>query len=339
MSATPEPELTIFVLTRNRPRMLRNTIEQYSSWPFPVRIVVHDSSDETAARENEAVALAHAPATAYVGYAPATRPDAKLRAAASSAGTPYALYAAEDDVLIPAGVADAIAFLNANRDFVACHGQYYSVRLVGPGEANLAVAQTNLSQDRETPFARLTSLMSRYRSIFYSVQRREALRFASDIPERVARGTFLELFAACKLLVAGKVAALPSAYLVRDFVTDRGDIEPFYRQHPTGLLLRGVPFLTEFYPGFRDEVATLLEAAQGSGAWREKVDVLYAMHFSRSFLADRVIAHYQSEGCLSQDDVRFLARTMAVPDTGAIPSQELVEVLRPYFGSGWPSYG
>src|SRR5579863_376669 len=107
-------DFTMVMTTRNRPRMLRDTVELYRTWPFEFAISIHDSSDPEIAAENRAFAMSHAPAVEYVEYPVGTMQEKKLSTAAAGVTTDFVICASEDDILVPQGLRAAIDFLRTN---------------------------------------------------------------------------------------------------------------------------------------------------------------------------------------------------------------------------------
>jgi len=316
--------------------MLRDILALYYASPFQFKIIVLDSSpDETQAR-NASCAANYAPLVEYVRYPKETHPRDKLRLGSALVETDFAMYAPDDDVFLLDGVDAALQFLRTHEDFAACHGVYYGASCPDTDRLKLVVEQAVVSHDLPTPFARIVSLFSRYQSIFYTVQRRNAFVAAANIPDSIESGHFFELFHACSLLMRGKLAALSVPYLLRNQQKggSKRDIG-----HPMGLFVNDPDAFAAEYRLFCSELATRLQNVEGSREWTKMIDIAFALYFNLSFNPETAIEDLGLREALLSSDIAHCKGMLRIPNTAPLPSEELARYIAPQLASGWPSYG
>lgn len=120
-------KLSICIPTYNRQEYLRNALEHFEGYDFtfPYEIVISDnaSTDDTAKLVEEFIARGlpiQYHRRAVNGGGGPNLSNAYLHAAGE-----YVMYLADDDLLVASGVEDAIDYLDANIDVVACHAPWY----------------------------------------------------------------------------------------------------------------------------------------------------------------------------------------------------------------------
>lgn len=222
--------LTVLVLTYNRYPLLSRLLRYYQSCGSPFPMLILDSSSDAQGSEGLAGWL-RAPGMTHVPYDPAISPTAKLDDGVRRVTTPYVLVWADDDLMVPRTMAEAVRFLEAHPDFSAAHG-VSGVFDVGVGrgrQVHAGVAPyAQQSYLDETASQRLPHYLKDYSTLFYSVQRRAALSAnlrlyqatglgGSDTAGPVHRSDWwVELVLACLAVIRGKVKRLDRLYMLRE---------------------------------------------------------------------------------------------------------------------------
>ena len=133
--------------------------------------------------------------------------------------TPYAVFAADDDFLVPNGLNDAVAFLECHSDYVGASGKaiLFEVR---SDDAHGPITSTWLypqgSVEHATASQRLIAHLKNYRPTIYAVHRTELLRESyQSIVDLNLDNSFGELLPSSVPIILGKVKTLDRLYMVR----------------------------------------------------------------------------------------------------------------------------
>jgi glycosyltransferase domain-containing protein len=142
-----------------------------------------------------------------------------LRQLIELASTPYAVYIADDDFLVPNGLDQSIKFLENHQDYIATHGIGINFRLRSPGPYGkflncspypLPSIEANIASQR------IKDHLKNYSVTLFCVHRTEDWKriFHGDILE--GNKTFRsELLPCCLSVIYGKVKQLNCLYLIR----------------------------------------------------------------------------------------------------------------------------
>ena len=222
---TPVKHLTLVVPTYNRPRRLRRLLEYYREANWNHQIVVVDSSANGGATENARTVEElgndlelryETVATEWVGLR-------KLVYGVSIIRTPYVVFCADDDILVPTSVELCCSFLRDNSDFAAAMGKnvFFSVTTNSDdGEWSFKIlwAQSPPSLEVSSPTARLSQHLADYRPTFYAVHRRQQVleNFEKTHRQNVP-GRFGELLPSCLTVLQGKIKRFDVPYALREF--------------------------------------------------------------------------------------------------------------------------
>jgi glycosyltransferase domain-containing protein len=157
-------ELTVVVLSHNRPRMLQGIVDYWSNWP--VSILILDGSDEPVSEQSLGTR------TASISVFAAADINERLLHAASNISTPFACLQADDDFNLARGTARAIKWLQQNPDYTCVSSD---VQLFD-AELNSWSAPPGRTVVADTPHDRIVEHFTDYRfSYFYGIQRAPAL--------------------------------------------------------------------------------------------------------------------------------------------------------------------
>ncbi|WP_025111959.1 TIGR00180 family glycosyltransferase [Pseudomonas sp. H1h] len=205
-------QLTIVLISHERPAFLRRAIRFYSS--LPCRILVLDSSAVALAgipAEFTHVDYQHLPQFGYWGI------RAKLAYGVEQLQTPYMVFAADDDFLVHDALHEAVAFMDANPDYSLCHG-YSLMYLTLANSVNYYRRDKKVCEDYSADQAedRLLDYMHQYLPPFYAVQRTAILRDWYNAMPQDTIFQWQEVGHTYYMLARGKARILPIPYVVRE---------------------------------------------------------------------------------------------------------------------------
>ncbi|WP_426204916.1 glycosyltransferase family 2 protein [Pseudomonas sp. TWP3-1] len=214
-----DDQLTVVLISHERPAFLRRAVRFYSS--LPCRILVLDSSVEAQpgmAAQFANVDYRHLPQYGYWGI------RAKLAYGVEQLQTPYMVFAADDDFLVHDALHEAVAFMQANPDYSLCHG-YSMMYLALPNSVSYYRRDKKVCEDYCSDLAqeRLTEYMRQYLPPFYAVQRTAILRdWYAAMPEDTIF-QWQEVGHTWYMLARGKARILPIPYVVRELNYEQSD--------------------------------------------------------------------------------------------------------------------
>lgn len=212
--------LTILIPTRNRSRFLARLLHYYAHIGLTYPIRIGDSSDPEICAKNagvvqsvsERLVIACRP---YPGVDNLTCMADLL----DQVTTPYVVWSADDDFLVPRALQRAVTVLEARPDISAVHGEAVLFGLA-PGQTSGPVLWTSRYRQEAVEdgraAVRLITFMSAYFPTIYSVHRTETLRWCYQrVIEFGLDSMFGELLPSCVPVIRGRIAKLGSLYMVR----------------------------------------------------------------------------------------------------------------------------
>lgn len=256
MSSRPAP-LTLIIPTHERQQYLSRVLNFYSdTMPFEITGLVVDSSAKTYAGKIP-------PGFAY-HHAPGVPLMEKIRRIIPLVSSPYIVFCADDDFILPRAALSCVAFLDENPDFASAQGHYVMAKL-NAGSVDLDAGYTANFQvrvDSDDPAERLLQLFSPYVQNFYAVHRRSTWEaFFTLSTERIPHYCVLELLHAMLAAIHGKHAVLPLFYSVRDRSLEEDRKNPLRR---VGIRdITTISTYAEEYGAFLSGLAGQLQRAAG----------------------------------------------------------------------------
>lgn len=207
-----DAQLTLVVLTQDRPAFLRRTLQYYSS--LPARVLVLDSSVQS---NGDIAALF--PKVDYQHLPQFAQGDAAQKIAKGVAGvsTPFMVFVDDADFLVHDALVQAVDFLTAHPDYGLCHGYCLMYQAHGDKVEYLRRDKKVLEDYASDSAAeRVSSFLDQYLPPFYAVTRTALLQqWFSVLPEGTS-GELQEFGHAFYLLASAKARILPIPYVVRE---------------------------------------------------------------------------------------------------------------------------
>ena len=216
-------DITITIPTMNRFEFLRRLLRYYLLQEWEAPIVVGTSSAGSNLESDRSIAQEYkrngldVTLFEYPGY---RDPDV-MEDLLAHVDTKYTAWTADDDFLIPTGLAQCVEFLESDVDcrYNAVHGDgvLFTLKRPGPyGPLKTIGEYSQASCEEETPEGRLRQHLEHYLVSHFSVHRTEERSLVyKDIPQLRDRAFAGELFPGCMSVVNGKVKHIPGLYLVR----------------------------------------------------------------------------------------------------------------------------
>jgi glycosyltransferase domain-containing protein len=212
-------QLTVVLMTHERPAFLRRAVKFYSS--LPCRILVLDSSAEALAGLADAypnVDYEHLPQYGYWGI------RAKLAYGVDQVTTPLMVFAADDDFHVHDALHEAVAFMQANPDYSFCHG-YSMMYLSLANSVSYYRRDKKVCEDyaSDTAQERVLEYLYQYLPPFYAVQRTANLQEWYRLLPHETSFQWQEIGHTYYLLAMGKARILPIPYVVRELNYEHSD--------------------------------------------------------------------------------------------------------------------
>ncbi|MCU0120643.1 TIGR00180 family glycosyltransferase [Pseudomonas sp. B2M1-30] len=212
-------QLTVVLISHERPAFLRRAVTFYSSLPY--RILVLDSSAEAQpgmAGRYPNVDYQHLPQYGYWGI------RAKLAYGVDQVATPLMVFAADDDFHVPEALHESVAFMQANPDYSLCHG-YSMMYLSLANSVSYYRRDKKVCEDYASDVAqeRIHDYLYQYLPPFYAVQRTAVLREWYEVLPHDTSFQWQEVGHTYYLLARGKARILPIPYVVRELNYQHSD--------------------------------------------------------------------------------------------------------------------
>jgi glycosyltransferase domain-containing protein len=214
---------TVLLTTYNRPTELRRLLGFWKEIGFDRDLIVLDSSSQANKEINRETCREHSGdrLLTYREFPETAFPFEKWHCLMREITTPYVIFAAEDDFLIPSALAECESFLDQNKDYAVCQGFHLSFRKFD-NSIRLFEDSFTTSNEAGTPEERLLKQFSNYGHLTYGLRRmsmwNEWPRHIQDATESipVEAGGLQEMIDAMLCLISGKMKRLPVLQSVRN---------------------------------------------------------------------------------------------------------------------------
>jgi glycosyltransferase domain-containing protein len=212
--------LTILIPTFNRPDDLARTVGFLARNSSTLPIVIADGSNQKNAtltpfyHEHPNITYFHYPEMPMEGSW--NNYNRRINSALELVRTPYAVFCADDDLLIYDAAIQSAQFLDAHPDYIACHGHYL---LFEYSDGSIRISNSEYegpSIDADSIGGRLIQLFSRYEAPFYAVFRTEILRLLMHRCSEPSPPLWPEIYHASAAVIAGKIRRNDMIYSLRN---------------------------------------------------------------------------------------------------------------------------
>ena len=217
---------TLLIPTMNRSDFLIRLLRYYSGLGFAGNMCIGDSSNpehvERAKRFIET--LQGSLNIDYKEYPHLNGPEC-VEELLNFVSTPYAVWVADDDFLVPSALERCVRFLDNHQDYSAAHGVAVVITARSSGAHGPVVSAGHYKQpvaEGGSASQRLLDHLGSYSSTLFSVHRvesfREMYRDISSIKDWAFAGEILQC---CLSVIQGKIKELDCLYMVRQVHSQR----------------------------------------------------------------------------------------------------------------------
>jgi glycosyltransferase domain-containing protein len=346
MFSIPEFDYTLLIPTFNRPTEFSMLLRYLARHRAQFPIVILDVSDRKT-QEANARQLAVTPLNiVHRRFSTAAPVYETICAGLAEVETPYSSLLPDDDILLPDGLASALAFLREHPDFIAAQGYHIGFAPHQDGIRLINIPEWCPSIDQDSPLERLFHLARRYQPVCYAVYRTDALASshasAIGLDSRVLSEKTQAFVATC----VGKLARLPVIYRFR-----REEMSILSRDqvHVFGQFLVSPEKLARDYVACRERlVEAFMPSSQHALSRNDVIRVidLICVHFlNRHFDPARTeLAIKQTLGLISaeafaqEEAARRAIETRQIVRSEPQPSRAMQFVRRVLFGVHPPPF-
>ena len=308
VQATALEDLSIVIISKDRPAMLARTIAHYERTLPGATIIVQDGTGITTA--------------AYE----------RLRLGAVAARTPFTVIASDDDVLLKPGLEAAMNALRADPKASAARGVFYGAYVDAGMKYTVETLPIPLTM--ENADARVAALFARFPQPFYSVYRTEVLCTALHLPPGLQAEHFQEMLLAARTVRAGKLLAVDAPQMLRNQQKQADDPDWFlgFQGHPTILWLTS-PF------HFRQQHDAFIQAMATDGRMSlDAAATLYGIYWARNIERGAIFKTWVRRGAMTDHDRRAIEELRAIGSQTPVPRVLLENVTAALCDAGWPRY-
>lgn len=273
-------KLTIIVPTRNRPAFVRRLFHFMTQMEVPSQFLVIDSSDQESFDDNARTIAAASPDLRIEHRHDQAGMITKCRKAMETVDTPYTVFCADDDFVLPDSVDSCIRFLDENEGYFGATGSWVSVNTEKENRCHQTRCFTLAEDD---PLDRFGKLVRRWFATFYCVYRTDLLTrswiVTDDACDYDKARVFAETMLAKLSVVYGKLAILPQLHLLFQLHEQN--------EHRSTPLVSDPDSTAQMYEQFAEALATEIADVRGSdreearsfvdqyyGFWRDGTDAV-----------------------------------------------------------------
>ncbi len=248
------PELTVVLLTRNRPQQAIAQLRLFKKIELPYPVVIVDSSDPAQAA---IVRSAAAEGVTYRYLAPEIGLYQKLAGVSDLVDTPFVLTVPDKKITFPHSIDPLLAHLRRHADYVAAAGYVLRFEEYEQDIDIFRVFFFTPSVDEDAPMQRHYHLMRRYQPSAFAVLRTKALAAAALQAVPIAGSIFKEIMLMNALALQGKIARLPVILSLHGAESSR---LPLTERDPLHWFLHDAGSFFRHYVAYREALATHIRA-------------------------------------------------------------------------------
>ncbi len=229
-------ELTLIVLTYNRPEMVQRLLGYLRRHAPEVTLILVDHSDDASQQSNAAAIASQFNEITHLRLPLETSWADVLVQGVSDIKTRYSAFCPDDDIPVIDGIVDAVSMLIVNQQMACAQGYVLSLTETESGTCFGPIEDYVPSYDDKAPLTRLFSMMRRYQPVFFGFYRTDALVWVTRefAAARISSLNlmFQELFHAALVCSRGAIGRSASISLWRRVAgshTDRRTIHPYHQ--------------------------------------------------------------------------------------------------------------
>jgi glycosyltransferase domain-containing protein len=280
----PQADFTLLIPTFNRPAMFAQLAHYLARHRTSFAIVVADASRIEDQVEN-AKTLASLPlAATHRRFTPGALFAETVVRSVAEIETRYCSIIADDDVILPRGLAASLAWLREHPDFAAAQGYHIGFLPHQDGLWLIDVPEWIPNIDEDSPLARLAHYGRRYQPVAFAAYQTEVLLRSFRAVLNVRNPLFMEKTQAFLAVFEGKLARIPVFYRLR---REEGSVVSRQRVHIFHQFLASpeklLSDLLEHRGKLVEAYAAGPDAALGRDGVARVIDLIHGHYFNRHF--------------------------------------------------------
>lgn len=333
-------DCSLIIPTYNRPQLLEDILRFVAGTASGIRVFVADSSEPSIQERNRSICAEKDIHATHLSYDPNIKMMEKLQDACNHVETPYLSLCADDDLVFLDTIWSCVRFLQENKDFVLCHGDYYSCFYDDGKSPSYRIDTVPRVIGYDTPEERLLSILTKYNYLFYAVCRTDAYRSMLGRIGTLHSAHFIELLSAVDLVLDGKVGHVPEPYIVRN--SSVPSVFADQLTDPNLAMGQSARQFFEDYVGFRDRVLEHLRAVSphlGPAQAEQVADTGFLLYLRRIFASATVLGSLQEQGLIGgpcHDELFAVVHDRSTPSLDPHSRERLAGRLASAHGRGWP---
>lgn len=251
-------DFTLVIPTYNRPSHLKALLTYLSANGLRSPVLILDSSEPRSRAANRKTIDKAGIEVAYAEFPSDTHPFDKFRDGVNQVTTPFCALCADDDLIVPDGVARCLGALMANPEASVAQGYSFSFLCRVDGDIELGnILYFSSSITDKAPLARLAKLFSRYQAATYGNYRTPALQRILDTIHPTSSILARELLGSALAAVEGQMVRVPCFSHGRSMDVS----ETYERWHPLEWFTKDSQSLFSEYRLYRDFIAKAVLAS------------------------------------------------------------------------------
>lgn len=209
-------DITILILTYNRYKYLERILTYYKLCNVNCNIFILDSSTNKVIKNNRLKSLLNQEQVTWLKFTSDTFISCKIAEGLEKVDTKFSVLCADDDFVLPKGIAKCVDFLNCNPSYISAQGGRMIHQLLPNGIVKRnGWAPYRKSIINKCPEKRFLALFEKqYASYpYYAVYRRDAQLEIWKKASSLSANGFMEILPVALSLIHGKTKILKTIYL------------------------------------------------------------------------------------------------------------------------------
>jgi glycosyltransferase domain-containing protein len=269
-------DFTLVIPTYNRPKPLAALLKYLEAGQPPCRILVLDSSQPQPRAATRKLVQATNLTLDYLEFPSETHPFDKFREGVHKVTTEFCALCADDDLVVPAGVARCLDALRSDPQASVAQGYSFSFLCQHTGDMDLGnILYFSSTIDDAAPLARLANLFSRYQAATYGNYRTPVLQRIFDTLRPMTSILGRELLGSALAAVEGPMIRVPCFSHGRSMDAS----ESYEHWHPLEWFANDPAGLFAEYRLYREQIAQAVlrrpDNTLDAAAVRRVIDIIH----------------------------------------------------------------
>jgi glycosyltransferase domain-containing protein len=334
-------DFTLVIPTYNRPKPLAALLKYLEAAQPPCRILVLDSSQPEPRAATRKLVQATNLTLDYLEFPSEMHPFDKFREGVHKVTTEFCALCADDDLVVPNGVARCLDALRSNPQASVAQGYSFSFLCQHTGDMDLGnILYFSSTIDDATPLARLAKLFSRYQAATYGNYRTPVLQRIFDTLKPMTSILGRELLGSALAAVEGQMIRVPCFSHGRSMDAS----ERYQHWHPLEWFAKDPTGLFAEYRLYREQIAQAVlrrpDNTLDAPAVRRVIDIIHLRYMSKhapdaalAFIAEQKLSDVPFEEYWPEREIHQPLNEAAHIGTSAPASTAAKSGIRHYGGA------